>query len=114
MVIGPTGRNFAAGMSGGTSYVWDRDGTFPSRCNLEMVDLEDVTDPKNVGDLRALIEEHHELTGSAVAASIIDDWETCLTQFVKVMPRDYKRIMAERAARTEEEEMRAMELIYNG
>ena len=114
VIIGPTGRNFAAGMSGGTAYVWDRDGTFPSRCNLDMVDLEDVTDPENVKHLRVLIEEHHELTGSTVAASILDDWETCLTQFVKVMPRDYKRIMAERAARTEEEETRAMELIYNG
>ena len=114
VIIGSTGRNFAAGMSGGTAYVWDRDGTFSSRCNLEMVDLEGVTDPENIDHLRALLQEHYELTGSTVAATIIDNWETCLAQFVKVMPRDYKRIMAERAARTEEEELRAMELIYNG
>ena len=114
VVIGSTGRNFAAGMSGGAAYVWDRDGTFSNRCNLEMVDLEEVSEPENAEQLRALLEEHHELTGSTVAASIISDWTTSLAQFVKVMPRDYKRIMNERASRSAEEEARAMELIHNG
>ena len=114
VVIGPTGRNFAAGMSGGAAYVWDRDGDFAGRCNHEMVDLESVDESDDIVLLRELLEEHRELTGSTVADGILGDWETTLKQFVKVMPRDYKRIMAERAERSEEEERQAMELIYNG
>ncbi len=113
VVIGPTGRNFAAGMSGGEAYVWDRDGSFASRCNLQMVDLETVSEAEDVALLSALIEEHRDLTGSTVAAGILADWDSTLGQFVKVMPRDYKRIMAERAERSEEEERQAMELIHN-
>ena len=78
-----------------------------------MVDLETVNEVEDVALLSTLIEEHRDLTGSTVAAGILADWESTLGQFVKVMPRDYKRIMAERAERSEEEDRQAMELIHN-
>ena len=98
VVLGPTGRNFAAGMSGGEAYVLDERGTFSSLCNHEMVGLENVEDPGDESDLRDLIEEHYEQTGSVNARRALDNWETMLPKFVKVMPHDYKRILMERAA----------------
>jgi len=100
IVLGPTGRNFAAGMSGGIAYVLDEDGGFTRRCNHELVDF----DPLEAGDvetLRRLVEEHLERTGSAVADRLLADWEASLATFVKVMPRDYKRALAELAADSE-------------
>ncbi|HWF74897.1 MAG TPA: glutamate synthase large subunit, partial [Solirubrobacteraceae bacterium] len=91
-VLGPAGRNFGAGMSGGIAYVYDVDGDFESRCNLELVDLEEVTEDDEV-ELRALIGEHFERTGSLVAQNLLGDWENALPRFVKVMPRDYKRAL---------------------
>ncbi len=94
VVLGPTGRNFAAGMSGGIAYVLDEDGAFGRRCNMELVGF----DPIDTGDaetLRALVEEHRERTGSAVAARLLEDWESAITRFVKVMPHDYKRALAD-------------------
>jgi glutamate synthase domain-containing protein 2/glutamate synthase domain-containing protein 1/glutamate synthase domain-containing protein 3 len=114
VIIGPTGRNFAAGMSGGIAYIWDYDSTFASKCNLEMVDLEKISDSTDAHMIKALLKEHYDLTGSTIAASIIDDWKAHLPKFTKVLPRDYKRIMNERASRSAEEEERAMELIHNG
>jgi glutamate synthase domain-containing protein 3 len=96
VVLGPTGRNFAAGMSGGIAYVLDEDGTFADRCNLELVDLEAV-EPGDVHELSGLIEEHHLRTLSPVAARILRDWDATLDKFVKVMPHDYKRALAELA-----------------
>ena len=94
VVLGPTGRNFAAGMSGGIAYVLDSDGGFGARCNLELVDLE-ALELEDVETVRALVEEHLVRTGSAFAGRVLDDWELHLPQFVKVMPRDYKRALAE-------------------
>ncbi len=94
VVLGPTGRNFAAGMSGGIAYVLDEHGTFERRCNTELVGF----DPIEEGDaekLRALVEEHRDRTGSAVAARLLDDWQQSLARFVKVMPHDYKRALAD-------------------
>ena len=103
-ILGPTGRNFAAGMSGGVAYVLDEKGDFEScRCNTEMVDLESVTDPNDVAELRKLIEKHYQYTGSTVAKSILDQWENKLSQFVKVMPVDYKKAL-ERLAKEKEME----------
>ena len=93
VVLGPTGRNFAAGMSGGVAFVLDEDGRFPGRCNPELVGLEPVGG-EDEQVLRALVEEHERRTGSALAARLLADWEGRLPRFVKVMPHDYKRALA--------------------
>ena len=98
VVLGKTGRNFAAGMSGGAAYVWNEDGKFESRCNLGMVELEKVVDPEDVQTLKTLIENHARHTGSRKARMIVDSWPMMLPNFVKVMPLDYKRVLAERKA----------------
>jgi glutamate synthase (NADPH/NADH) large chain len=100
IVLGLTGRNFGAGMSGGIAYVYDGDGTFANRLNDDMVDI----DPLEVDDLdflKATITRHRELTGSTVAAGILDDWRVASRKFAKVMPTDYKRVLE--AARIAEE-----------
>jgi glutamate synthase (NADPH/NADH) large chain len=100
VVLGQTGRNFAAGMSGGTAYVLDRERAFRSRCNMEMVELESLVDESDLWLVRGLIERHLHHTGSALARRVLDNWEHLVPQFVKVMPVDYKRVLqARRAAR---------------
>jgi glutamate synthase domain-containing protein 2/glutamate synthase domain-containing protein 3 len=94
VVLGRTGLNFAAGMSGGVAYVLDVDGTFRSRCNTELVGFDEITADEAL-ELRGLVEEHHERTGSAVAERVLDAWDDELTRFVKVMPHDYKRALLE-------------------
>ena len=101
VVLGPTGRNFAAGMSGGEAYVLDERGEFESLCNPDMVDLEPVESGGDIEALRRLVEAHHHHTGSANARRVLDDWDGMLPKFVKVMPRDYKRVLAERAEAAE-------------
>ena len=96
VILGRTGRNFAAGMSGGIAYVWDLDANFLQNCNLELVDLEKVEAEEDVTELRNLISLHQKYTGSTVAARILDQWDAMLPQFVKVMPVDYKRILDQR------------------
>jgi glutamate synthase (NADPH/NADH) large chain len=98
VVLGPIGRNFAAGMSGGVAYVWDEDDRARPRINPGMVELEDMVDAADVAELRALVEEHARVTGSERAERILATWEVQLRKFVKVMPRDYKRALAELAA----------------
>ena len=98
VILGPTGRNFASGMSGGVAYVWDQDGEFNLRCNLELVDLEKVEAEEDIEELREMISEHHQRTGSTVADKVLSDWDNMLSQFVKVMPRDYKRVLEEMKA----------------
>jgi glutamate synthase (ferredoxin) len=95
VVIGPTGRNFAAGMSGGRAFVFDDSGDFPARCNQEMVDLEAVTERDDLTLLRDLLIQHAGYTGSRVAALLLGDWENSVARFVKVMPRDYRRALLE-------------------
>jgi glutamate synthase domain-containing protein 2/glutamate synthase domain-containing protein 1/glutamate synthase domain-containing protein 3 len=108
VVLGPTGRNFAAGMSGGIAYVFDEQGAFAARCNMGMVDFEALTSEDAI-ELRATIDEHAQRTGSPVAAGVLERWESLLAQgaFVKVMPRDYKRVLDERE-RAAAEEMAAV------
>ena len=93
VVLGKTGRNFAGGMSGGIAYVLDRDGDFHIRCNQDQCDLERLQDSKEIEEFRGLIHKHAEYTHSALAWEILADWEEIVPQFVKVMPRDYKRIL---------------------
>ena len=98
VVLGPTGRNFAAGMSGGVAYVLDEDVSFPARCNMGMVGFE-APDAADAAELRALVEEHLRRTDSVVAARVLAEWDRLLARqaFVKVMPHDYKRVLRERA-----------------
>jgi glutamate synthase (NADPH) large chain len=100
VVLGPTGRNFGAGMSGGMAFVYDPDDTFFRRLNAEMVDLEAV-EPDDAGWLRDTLRAHQAATGSEVAGRILERWHTELRRFKKVMPRDYKRVLE--AARIAEE-----------
>ena len=92
LVLGPTGRNFAAGMSGGIAYVYDPERTFGQRVNLELVDVEPL-DPEDSFMVRTLVERHGVETESAVAARLLEQWDTEVLEFVKVMPRDYRRIL---------------------
>jgi glutamate synthase domain-containing protein 2/glutamate synthase domain-containing protein 1/glutamate synthase domain-containing protein 3 len=94
VVLGRTGLNFAAGMSGGIAYVLDVDGGFRSRCNTELVGFDEITRDEAL-ELRAWIEEHGERTGSPVAERLLVDWDAQLARFVKVMPHDYKRARLE-------------------
>jgi glutamate synthase domain-containing protein 2/glutamate synthase domain-containing protein 3 len=94
VVLGPTGLNFAAGMSGGIAYVLDADSRFRSRCNTELVGFDEIS-LDEAAELRAWIAEHAECTGSPVAARLLADWPAQLARFVKVMPHDYKRALAE-------------------
>ncbi|MBA57730.1 MAG: glutamate synthase large subunit [Gammaproteobacteria bacterium] len=104
VVLGPTGRNFGAGMSGGIAYVWNREGDFEKQCNTGTFELEEITSETDEIELKSMIEKHLKYTGSAVAEKILKEWSTEIGYFVKVMPSDYKRVLEELSAR---EKMRA-------
>ena len=93
VVLGPTGRNFAAGMSGGVAYVLDEAGDFPRRCNLQMVALEKLEDADEIEQVWKMIQRHQAYTQSALAARILANWQQMVPKFVKVMPKDYKRVL---------------------
>jgi len=80
-------------MSGGIAYVLDETGDFPTRCNREMVDLEALTDPEEIRDLKDIIQRHVGYTESALGQRILNNWDALVPKFVKVMPRDYKRVL---------------------
>ncbi|KAE8220612.1 hypothetical protein CF319_g5887 [Tilletia indica] len=107
VVLGSTGRNFAAGMSGGIAYVLDLNRDFASKCNTEMVELGKVKDPHEIAELRNLIENHRHYTGSTVAEHVIHDFHHLLPRFVRVMPLDYKRVLEEEASRAAAEKKRS-------
>ena len=94
VILGKTGRNFAAGMSGGIAYVFDADHTFHKYCNMELVSFDDL-EYDDIETLKTLIEKHYNYTGSNTAKALLDNWQDSLKHFVKVMPRDYKRILLE-------------------
>ena len=104
VVLGKTGRNFGAGMSGGIAFVYDQDGDFEVRFNPGLADLESVSDPEDIGTLRRMIEKHLECTGSGPAKEILDHWDEALPRFKKIMPRDYRRVLEERERREREED----------
>ncbi len=93
VVLGSTGRNFAAGMSGGIAYIVDEAGDFKERCNFEMVDLEALSDEEEIKELKQLVESHAKYTGSTRAKQILENWDSYLQKFVRVIPRDYKRVL---------------------
>ncbi|XVF53410.1 hypothetical protein PTKIN_Ptkin05aG0097500 [Pterospermum kingtungense] len=94
VVLGETGRNFAAGMSGGIAYVFDADGKFQSRCNPELVDLDKVEEEEDILTLKMMIQQHQLHTNSQLAREVLADFENVLPKFIKVFPRDYKRVLA--------------------
>lgn len=98
VILGTTGRNFGAGMSGGVAYVWDKAGNFDKQCNTGTFELEAVSAEADAAELRTMIQSHLTYTGSTVANNILENWETELTHFVKVMPSDYKRVLMEMAS----------------
>ncbi|XP_073007350.1 glutamate synthase 1 [NADH], chloroplastic isoform X1 [Typha latifolia] len=112
VILGKTGRNFAAGMSGGVAYVLDMDGKFHSRCNPELVDLEDVVEEDDVIQLRMMIEQHRRHTESDLAKEVLSNFQSFLPKFVKVLPRDYKKVLqnmkAEKLAKADKQEKRKM------
>jgi glutamate synthase (ferredoxin) len=93
VVLGKTGRNFAAGMSGGVAYVLDEDNSFPSRCNQEMVFLEQVEDYEELNEVKTMITNHAKYTSSKHARMILDNWSSYAGKFVKIIPKDYKRML---------------------
>ncbi|MDD3336714.1 MAG: glutamate synthase large subunit [Eubacteriales bacterium] len=93
VILGQTGRNFAAGMSGGVAYVYDSDGTFADRCNTEMVLLEGLDDPEEVIRLKQWVQRHEERTGSPLAAKLLAEWGTAVLRFQKVIPVEYKKYL---------------------
>ena len=93
VVLGQTGRNFAAGMSGGIAYVLDWDGNFANHCNQEMVWLESLADEAEIAEVKAMIERHADYTNSELALRVLIRWEELLPKFVKIMPKDYKRVL---------------------
>ncbi|HEX9850595.1 glutamate synthase large subunit [Candidatus Deferrimicrobium sp.] len=116
VVLGPTGNNFAAGMSGGLAYVYDEGELFDTRCNLDMVDVESVWQEEDIRRLRAMIESHFRYTGSQRAAQILENWESRLPLFVKIMPIEYRKSL-ERMRMEEEinpESVSATEEVYRG
>ena len=116
VVLGPTGNNFAAGMSGGVAYVYDESELFDTRCNLDMVDVETVWTAEDEKQLRVMIENHFRFTGSTRAKTILDNWESRLPLFVKVMPVDYRKVL-ERMHLEEyrdDETVSATEEVYRG
>jgi len=116
VVLGQTGENFAAGMSGGIAYVYDESGLFDTNCNLDMVDIESVWSDDDQAVLRELLLKHAAYTGSDRAKMILDNWENRLPYFVKVMPIDYRRVL-ERMRESqyrESETLSATEEVYHG
>jgi glutamate synthase (ferredoxin) len=93
VVLGATGRNFAAGMSGGVAYILDETGDFATRCNQQMVGLETLEDAEEINDLYQMIQRHADYTGSEKASKVLAYWEEMVPKFVKVMPKDYKRVL---------------------
>ncbi len=116
VVLGSTGVNFAAGMSGGVAYVYDESGSFDTRCNLDTVDLESVWLQADREELRALVEAHLRHTGSRRAARILENWDAALPLFVKVMPIDYRRSLERMRVQEDRdrETVAATEEVYHG
>ncbi|HKV42980.1 MAG TPA: glutamate synthase subunit alpha, partial [Blastocatellia bacterium] len=93
IVLGRTGRNFAAGMSGGIAYVLDQTGDFPGNCNREMVELTSIDDPEEIDVVKTLLFRHSQYTGSKRATNALLFWDDWITRFVRIIPKDYKRVL---------------------
>ena len=99
VVLGQTGRNFAAGMSGGVAYVWNPQGTFDYFCNMDMVELSLLEDSTARKELHELIRQHYLYTGSTLARTMLDNWPRYVEEFIQVTPIEYKKVLAEEQMR---------------
>jgi glutamate synthase (ferredoxin) len=93
VVLGVTGRNFAAGMSGGIAYIYDENGQFGHKCNQEMVSLQTLSDQGEIEEVRAMIQRHVDATCSPLARRLLSTWSAALPKFVRVIPKDYERML---------------------
>lgn len=112
VVLGKTGRNFAAGMSGGIAYVYNPDGDFDYYCNMEMVELSLIEDISDIRELHDLISNHHKNTSSPLAKKLLDNWTNEVNSFIKVMPIEYKRVLQEEKIRAINEKISKLEYDY--
>jgi glutamate synthase domain-containing protein 3 len=110
VILGSTGLNFGAGMSGGIAYVYDEQGNFDNQCNLDTLDLELVDSPEDEAHLRGLLEKHLDYTGSPRAAQILSNWEESLPRFIKVFPMEYKRALG-KLSREDRETVRSEPIV---
>ncbi len=95
VVLGRTGSNFGAGMSGGIAFVYNIDGDFEKRCNKQLVSIEEVSDKEDISELREMIENHYKYTKSSRAEKILDNFDSEIKKFVKIIPFDYKKVINE-------------------
>jgi glutamate synthase (ferredoxin) len=93
IVLGTTGRNFAAGMSGGVAFLLDEKGDAATRINTQMVGLKKLDDPEEINEVRQMLQRHATYTGSAKANAVLANWETMVSKFIKVLPKDYERML---------------------
>ncbi len=112
VILGKTGRNFAAGMSGGTAFIYDPEHQFHHNCNLSMVDLDSIVEDEDRNLLETLLENHARYTGSQVASRILENFEENLALFTKVMPKDYKKVLAQARKKMEEENISLEVALY--
>ncbi|MBO4916823.1 MAG: glutamate synthase large subunit [Bacteroidales bacterium] len=112
VVLGPTGRNFAAGMSGGLAYVWDPDHNFDYYCNMEMIELGLIEEKARMEELKGLIAEHRRLTGSSLAARMLEHWSEYAEDFIQVTPIEYKRVLHEEQIRKLNEKIDNVQMEY--
>jgi glutamate synthase (NADPH/NADH) large chain len=112
VVLGDTGRNFAAGMSGGVAYVWDKKGNFDYYCNMEMVELSLIEDSASRKELHELIRKHHHYTGSTLAATMLEQWDKYIYEFIKVVPIEYKKVLQEEQMKKLQKKIAEMQQDY--
>ena len=112
VVLGPTGRNFAAGMSGGVAYVWNPSGNFDFYCNMEMVELSLVEDTRSRKELHELIRKHYHYTGSPLAGQMLDHWDRFVEEFIEVVPKEYKKVLQEEQMKKWQQKIAAMQRDY--
>lgn len=112
VVLGPTGRNFAAGMSGGVAYVWNPSGNFDFYCNMEMVELSLVEDTRSRKELHELIRKHYHYTGSPLAGQMLDHWDRYVEEFIEVVPIEYKKVLQEEQMKKWQQKIAAMQRDY--
>lgn len=112
VVLGPTGRNFAAGMSGGVAYVWIPSGNFDFYCNMEMVELSLVEDTRSRKELHELIRKHYHYTGSPLAGQMLDHWDRYVEEFIEVVPIEYKKVLQEEQMKKWQQKIAAMQRDY--
>ena len=113
MVLGETGRNFAAGMSGGVAYVWDKNHNFDYYCNMDQVEINLVEEASSRKELHELIRLHYLYTGSPLARRMLDNWNHYVEDFIQVVPIEYKRVLQEEKMRELQEKIANMQIINN-